>query len=70
MSRYTSLVAGIAAHHSVTTSGLANPILVAGVSMLIGAMFGFASERFANALETRAFITSRATFLRVRRASP
>ncbi len=38
---------------SVTTLGLANPTLVAAFSMLVGALFGYVSEIFANALATR-----------------
>lgn len=44
----------VATQQPVTAPGLANPILVAGFSMLIGAMFGLVSEWLASALESRA----------------
>lgn len=43
----------VATNHPVTTPGLANPILVAGFSMLVGGAFGFVSERVANTLSSR-----------------
>jgi hypothetical protein len=43
----------VATQHSVTTPGLGNPILVAGFSMVVGAVFGFVSEHVANALTAR-----------------
>lgn len=39
--------------HGVSTPGIENPILVAGLSMFVGACFGFVSERFASLMATR-----------------
>jgi hypothetical protein len=39
--------------HGPMTPGLANPTLVAAVSMLVGGLFGFVSEIVANALAAR-----------------
>ena len=51
---FASLVGTTAATgHGVTTAGIANPILVAGFSMLVGAAFGFVSELLANAFTAR-----------------
>lgn len=43
----------VATGHGVTTPGLHNPILVAGLAMLVGASFGYVSEALANMLTTR-----------------
>jgi Protein of unknown function (DUF1097) len=43
----------IATNHPVTTPGLANPVLVSGLAMLVGALFGFVSEKLANILSAR-----------------
>jgi len=43
----------VATGHPVTTSGIDNPILIAGFSMLVGAAFGIVFEVLANALTAR-----------------
>jgi hypothetical protein len=42
----------VASNHPVTTLDLTNPILVAAFAMLIGALFGFASEQVADTLSS------------------
>lgn len=39
--------------HSITDAGIANPAVIAAFSMLVGATFGFVSEKFADILATR-----------------
>ncbi|MDE1907596.1 MAG: DUF1097 domain-containing protein [Rhodospirillales bacterium] len=48
----------VATGHDVTTAGIHNPILVASLSMLVGACFGFVSEIFANAMTARKPVTA------------
>jgi hypothetical protein len=52
---FASLVGTVAATgHPVTEAGVTHPTLIAGLSMLVGALFGFASEAFTNILAVRA----------------
>ncbi|WFU31708.1 DUF1097 domain-containing protein [Bradyrhizobium brasilense] len=51
---FASTVGTVAATgHSITDAGIANPAFIAAFSMLVGATFGFVSEKFADILATR-----------------
>ena len=51
---FASTVATMAAtQHPITEIGVQNPGLIAAISMVVGAMFGLVSEKFAAALTTR-----------------
>jgi hypothetical protein len=51
---FASLVGTVAATgHPVTEAGATHPTLIAALSMLVGALFGFASEAFTNILVVR-----------------
>lgn len=51
---FASLVGTVAATgHSVTEAGITHPTLIAGLSMLVGALFGLASEAFTSFLAVR-----------------
>jgi hypothetical protein len=43
----------VATGHPITEASITNPGLIAAVSMLVGAAFGFVSEKFADALTSR-----------------
>lgn len=52
---FASLVGTVGATgHPVTEAGVTHPTLIAGLSILVGALFGFASEAFTNILAVRA----------------
>jgi Protein of unknown function (DUF1097) len=51
---FASTVGTLAAtRHPITDTGVVNPALIAGFSILVGAAFGFVSEKLADALATR-----------------
>jgi hypothetical protein len=51
---FASTVGTVAATgHPITESSITNPALIAAVSLLVGDMFGFVSEKFADILATR-----------------
>lgn len=50
----------VATNHPVTQGGLSHPTLVAALSMLVGACFGYVSEVFAARLTARAPVSAEA----------